>query len=143
VLRTPLLAAALLAVPALALAASAVAAPVVVTAKADQKLAGSVLAALNAVRAEDGRPRLTTSDRLAAAAGRHSLEMAEAGYFARESRDGTAFWRRIDRSYGSAGRAYWSVGENLLWSSPDVDATAALRLWMASPHHRENILTAR
>ena len=36
-----------------------------------------------------------------------------------------------------------SVGENLLWSSPDVDPAQAVQLWMASPEHRQNILTAR
>ncbi|HEY8646643.1 MAG TPA: CAP domain-containing protein, partial [Gaiellaceae bacterium] len=34
-------------------------------------------------------------------------------------------------------------GENLLWSSPDVDPAGALQLWMSSPEHRANILTAR
>ena len=38
---------------------------------------------------------------------------------------------------------YWSVGENLLWSSPNVDPAGALKLWMNSPEHRANILTAR
>jgi uncharacterized protein YkwD len=42
-----------------------------------------------------------------------------------------------------ASNGYWSVGENLLWSSPTVDAVQALKLWMASPEHRANILTAK
>ena len=54
----------------------------------------------------------------------------------------SAFWRRIERYYPSDA-GYWSVGENLLWSSPEVDAVKALQLWMASPEHRRNILTAR
>jgi uncharacterized protein YkwD len=35
------------------------------------------------------------------------------------------------------------VGENLLWSSPDVDPQGALNLWVSSPEHRANLLTAR
>ena len=44
--------------------------------------------------------------------------------------------------YSEAGFRYWSVGENLLWSSPEVDPAGALKLWMNSPEHRANILTA-
>jgi uncharacterized protein YkwD len=49
----------------------------------------------------------------------------------------------VQHYYGSTSYGYWSVGENLLWSSPDVDPQRALELWMASPEHRANILTAR
>ena len=65
--------------------------------------------------------------------------MAPHGYFAHESADGSAFWRRISASTAPR-RALWSVGENLLWSSPDVDARGALKLWLASPEHRQNLL---
>ena len=67
-------------------------------------------------------------------------EMARLGYFSHDSANGAAFWRRLERYYGSKGRRYWSVGENLLWSSPDVDAAGALRMWMGSPEHRANLL---
>jgi uncharacterized protein YkwD len=40
-------------------------------------------------------------------------------------------------------RRYWSVGENLLWSSPSVDASGALSMWFNSPEHRKNMLTPR
>jgi uncharacterized protein YkwD len=69
--------------------------------------------------------------------------MGASGYFEHESLDGTAFWKRIARWYGSSGYAYWSVGENLLWSAPDVDAPGAIDLWMHSPEHRANILSPR
>jgi uncharacterized protein YkwD len=69
--------------------------------------------------------------------------MGADGYFKHASHDGTAFWKRIGRWYGQDGFHYWSVGENLLWSSPDVDPAAAMQLWMHSPEHRANILTAR
>ena len=45
--------------------------------------------------------------------------------------------------YASAPWRYWSVGENLLWSSPDVSAGGALRMWLASPEHRANLMNPR
>ena len=62
------------------------------------------------------------------------------GYFAHDSVDGTAFWRRIQVFYPSTRFGYWSVGENLLWSSPGVDAQKALTMWENSPEHRQNLL---
>jgi uncharacterized protein YkwD len=77
---------------------------------------------------------------LNASAAEHSREMGADGYFEHASANGSAFWRRIAEWYGSTGYDYWSVGENLLWSSPNVDPTEAVRLWMNSPPHRRNIL---
>ena len=102
-----------------------------------------VLSQLNAIRVKHSLQPLTRNARLGSAAAQHSREMGAAGYFEHESRDGTAFWKRIARWYGSAGYGYWSVGENLLWSSPNVDASGALELWMHSPEHRANILNPR
>lgn len=106
-------------------------------------LESGVLQQLNKIRAQHGLVPLTISARLTAAADQHSQEMGADGYFQHNSYDGTAFWKRIGRWYGSSGYGFWSVGENLLWSSPDVDPAHALELWMNSPEHRANILTAR
>lgn len=106
-------------------------------------LEAGVLAQLNQIRREHGLVPLKLSATLSKAADAHSREMAEAGYFEHNSADGSAFWKRVERYYPSKGHSFWSVGENLLWSSPDVDAAAALKLWMASPEHRANILTAK
>jgi uncharacterized protein YkwD len=106
-------------------------------------LDAGVLKQLNLIRAQYGLVPLRLSARLTAAATQHSHEMGADGYFEHTSVDGTAFWKRIGRWYGSNGFGFWSVGENLLWSSPDVDAAKALDLWMHSPEHRENILTPR
>jgi uncharacterized protein YkwD len=107
------------------------------------RLETAVLAQLNGVRREHGLVPLKPSAKLEQAADEHSRQMASVGYFEHASADGSAFWKRVARFYPSAGRSLWAVGENLLWSSPDVDAAGALRLWMASPEHRANILTAR
>lgn len=103
-------------------------------------LESGVLQQLNKIRASHHLTLLKESVRLDGAADAHSREMGADGYFEHTSFDGTAFWKRIDHWYGSDGYTSWSVGENLLWSSPGVDSVAALKLWMASPEHRANIL---
>jgi uncharacterized protein YkwD len=102
-----------------------------------------VLSEINTFRTQHGLPRLTLNHDLTAAASQHSSEMATDGYFAHTSFDGLAFWKRIQGFYSSSSWPYWSVGENLLWSSPDVQPAGALDLWMHSPEHRANILTAK
>jgi uncharacterized protein YkwD len=109
-------------------------------ATAMRALESRVLVDLNRVRAQHGLVPLRPSGRLSAAASQHSREMARVGYFSHSSADGAAFWRRIERYYPSSGYRSWSVGENLLWSSPDVDAAGAIKMWMGSPEHRANLL---
>jgi uncharacterized protein YkwD len=99
-----------------------------------------VLADINAYRAANHLPALRLSASLTFAARTHSLQMESDGYFGHNSADGTAFWKRIESFYPEGGFAYWSVGENLLWSSPDVNAKKALEMWIASPEHRKNML---
>ena len=126
----------------------ALAAPVAHSGKATSHVALSslesgVLTELNNIRAQHGLQPVQISARLTASAAQHTKEMGADGYFEHNSQDGTAFWKRINRWYGQTGYGFWSVGENLLWSSPDVDPAGALQLWMNSPEHRANILTAR
>jgi uncharacterized protein YkwD len=102
-----------------------------------------VLADVNALRRQHGLAPLRVSSSLSAAAKQHSSEMAARGYFSHDSANGSSFDRRIARYYPMGGSRYWSVGENLLWSSPDVDAGGALDMWWNSPEHRKNMLTAR
>jgi uncharacterized protein YkwD len=121
------------------LAASALA-----TGRSEKSLPGlnrQVLSAVNKFRAAHGLVALRESSALDRSARQHSLEMGRDGYFDHPSADGTAFWKRIQHYYPADGYTYWSVGENLLWSSPDVSATAALKMWIASPPHLKNLLT--
>ena len=74
------------------------------------------------------------------AATEHTRKMGVDGYFAHASFDATPFWKRIARWYPSRGWRSWSVGENLLYDSPDATAQASLRLWLDSPPHRKNLL---
>jgi uncharacterized protein YkwD len=102
-----------------------------------------VLSDINVLRKQHGLAPLRLSASLSAAARQHSSEMAARGYFSHSSANGSSFDKRIARFYPVGGSRYWSVGENLLWSSPDVDAGGALDMWWNSPEHRKNMLTAR
>jgi uncharacterized protein YkwD len=100
----------------------------------------SVLVDINTLRAQHHLAKLRFSARLTTAARAHTQQMANDGYFAHESADGSAFWKRVQRFYASSPWRFWSVGENLLWSSRDIDSRDALRLWWGSPEHRKNLL---
>jgi len=107
-----------------------------------QALDAGVLVQLNAIRTAHGLVPLKLNPALTTAAEGHSAQMLADGYFAHDSADGAPFWKRL-AEYSSSAHGSWSVGENLLWSSPDVGAVKALQLWMESPEHRHNILTAQ
>jgi uncharacterized protein YkwD len=112
-------------------------------ASAVRSLEQGVLTEVNALRRQHGLVPLRRSSGLAAAARQHSTEMANRGYFGHSSANGSSFHRRIARFYPRGGRHYWTVGENLLWSSPDVDAAGVLSSWLNSPEHRKNMLRGR
>jgi uncharacterized protein YkwD len=103
-------------------------------------LASALLREINEVRREYGLKPFLTSGKLSAAAAQHTREMGADGYFEHDSYDSTPFWKRIGRWYPSRGWRSWSVGENLLYSSPDLTATDSVELWMGSPPHRANLL---
>jgi uncharacterized protein YkwD len=107
------------------------------------QLESGVLSQINAVRSQHGLVPLRFSVPLTLAARNHSESMAAKGYFTHESADGGAFWKRVQNFYPSTSRRFWSVGENLLWQAPDVDPSGALQMWMNSPEHKANLLTAR
>jgi uncharacterized protein YkwD len=132
-----------IAVVALCIAVAPAGATAKKPATAMRSLEQGVLANINALRRQHGLAPLRMSSKLTAAAKRHSTDMAARGYFSHTSANGTSFDRRIARFYPSGGSRYWSVGENLLWSSPDVDPAGALEMWLNSPPHRKNLLTGR
>jgi uncharacterized protein YkwD len=111
--------------------------------KSMQTMNHQVLAAINGFRVSHGLKPLRESSSLDRSARQHSLEMGRDGYFAHASANGTAFWRRIRHYFSARNYSYWSVGENLLWAAPSVTARHALKMWVASPEHRRNLLTAQ
>jgi uncharacterized protein YkwD len=106
-------------------------------------LESGVLGDINAFRRAHRLQPLQLNPRLNAAAREHTLQMAQDGYFAHDSADGSVFWKRIQSFYPSGAWAFWSVGENLLWSSPDVSPAWAVQMWLASPEHRANLMDPR
>jgi uncharacterized protein YkwD len=102
-----------------------------------------VLAAVNRFRVSHGLVALRESAGLDRSARQHSLEMGRVGYFGHSSADGTVFWRRIRHYYGAGRHSYWAAGENLLWAAPSVGAGRAMDMWIASPEHLRNLLTAQ
>jgi uncharacterized protein YkwD len=102
-----------------------------------------VLAAVNRFRVAHGLVALRESPALDRSARQHSRQMGRLGYFGHPSADGTAFWQRIRHYYRAAHYSYWSVGENLLWAAPSTSARSAMRLWVASPEHLQNLMSAR
>jgi uncharacterized protein YkwD len=107
------------------------------------ELEAQVLRAVNAQRVRRGLVPLRINRQLAVVARGHSTSMAEHGYFAHESYDGSAFNRRIRAAYPESGMRAWSAGENLAWRSPDLSAQHAVEMWLSSPTHRANMLAAR
>jgi uncharacterized protein YkwD len=106
-------------------------------------LESSVLVDINAFRAQHGLAKLHLNPQLMSAARAHTQQMAQDGYFAHESADGSAFWKRLQSYYPVSPWHSWTVGENLLWSASNLDGAGALELWLASPPHRRNLMDPR
>lgn len=100
-----------------------------------------VTAQINVVRREHGRARLSVSTQLTRAGQAHARELALAGYFSHDWSDGSPFGSWIKRFYPVAGARAWSAGENLAWSTPDVTARQTVEMWLASPEHRQILLS--
>lgn len=98
-----------------------------------------IVSRINIQRRSHGLRALRVSRGLTAAANHHTRQMGQLGFFEHESVNGAPFWRRIERFY-PGGRGYWSVGENLFYESPETSASSAVREWMQSPPHRQNLL---
>lgn len=104
------------------------------------QLQTQVLAAINDLRRKQGLVPLRLSTALRSAACEQSRSMAEHGFFGHESYGGSPFWKRVAARYAARGGA-WSVGENLVWRSPALNAQTALELWIESPEHKKNLLS--
>ena len=131
-----------LAVLLLAVVLGATASPARSGAKSETQLHSlnhEIAAAINAYRVANNLRPLHVSVHLNASARQHSDEMGEDGYFDHPSANGTAFWKRIEHYYPDTHYRYWSVGENLLYASPTIDAATAMKMWLGSPEHRANL----
>jgi len=104
---------------------------------ASQIPAHEVVNLTNEKRAEAGRQPLRENPRLSEAATSKGSHMLANDYWAHTAPDGTEPWK----FFSDVGYVYRFAGENLArdFSSPQ----AAIDAWMASPSHRENMLSNR
>ena len=123
-----------------ALAAAPLAGGATSATQRDARLEQGILKELNQLRAEHGLRALTPSRELQSAAAFQTRALLTQGLFDHDTAAGGTFTSRLRRFYPVRGARSWSVGENLLWSSPTLDAPEAIRLWLDSPPHRRNML---
>jgi uncharacterized protein YkwD len=106
-------------------------------------LEAELLRSINALRFQHGLSRLSASAGLQRAAAAHSAAMARRGFFGHEVASGDGLLKRLRRSYPPRRGRPWFVGENLVWSSPRLDAEQAFATWVANPIHRRTLLNPR
>lgn len=90
---------------------------------------------LNQIRADNGRPPLAISPKLARAADAHARDMAAKNRFSHQGSDGSTLGKRAKRQ----GYRFCHVAENIAMGQRDL--RAAMVAWMNSPGHRKNILS--
>ncbi len=126
--------------PALARSATPVVDKTVVDEVALDRLERTALDGVNAERAAAGLPPLECTVELCRLARLYSRDMVERHYFAHSDPEG----RMVDARADGAGIHWRSVGENIARNRGFKDpAEVAVREWMKSEGHRENILDAR
>ncbi len=96
---------------------------------------GDLLTFTNQKRQENGLKPLIINDQLAQAAQQKATHMFANNYWAHIAPDGTTPWSFIKNS----GYDYLYAGENL--ARGYTTASAVVDAWMASPSHRENMLS--
>lgn len=89
----------------------------------------------NEKRAQNGLPPLVANSQLEAAAGNKADDMFAKDYWAHNAPDGTTPWVFIK----GAGYNYVYAGENL--ARGFVNSKDVVDAWMASPAHKENLLS--
>ncbi|POM60805.1 SCP-like extracellular protein, partial [Phytophthora palmivora] len=95
-----------------------------------------MLDAVNAERSKAGLSALCTNKKLAAAAKRHSDDMAANDFMAHDGSDGSTMSQRVT----DAGYEWSAVAENVAAGQEDV--ASVMESWMNSEGHRANILGA-
>ena len=92
---------------------------------------------VNEVRRAHGRPSLQVDPILSRIARAHACALASRGTLSHEGPSGQAVGDRVK----AGGKTFRMVGENLAWNENVRDpASRAVKGWLQSPGHRENIL---
>ncbi len=96
-------------------------------------MADRVVQLVNDVRADHGCDAVTVDERIERAAGKHSTDMAQRGYFSHDTPEGVGFAERIENEgYPQPGAENIAKGYRT--------AEDAMQGWMNSDGHRANIL---
>jgi uncharacterized protein YkwD len=107
------------------------------SATTNSEIETAVLKFVNDERARYGLGALTLQYQLSTAATLHTVDMACKNYFSHTGSDGTSPFDRIK----AQGYVYYYAGENLFAGNGVYnDAGQAVRAWMNSPGHKQNIL---
>lgn len=109
----------------------------------DVRIERALVAEMNRARAGHGRPALRRVTTLARPARAHSRELLARGTFTHDSADGAPFWTRLVAAGFPRDRR---MAENIA-ETPGCSVAAVarqtVRMWMASPPHRANLLDPR
>ncbi|QSJ14759.1 CAP domain-containing protein [Nostoc sp. UHCC 0702] len=101
------------------------------------QMEAAVRQGINQVRQKNGLQSLQNNEKLAQVARNYSRQMAQKNFFSHTGADGSTLKDRVQ----AGGISYWMVGENLFKSqNVPQPVPAAVKGWMESPGHRENIL---
>ena len=101
------------------------------------RMEGGLLRRVNDLRRQHGLAPLRRDRALAAAARAYSCRMAAEGFLGHESPDGSTLGDRVR----AAGKPFRVIGENLAMNENAAEpVAAAVRGWMKSETHRDNIL---
>ena len=101
---------------------------------ADKAAIDAAITEVNRYRGEHGRGLVTLDKRLDAAALRHARAMADRDFFSHTGVDGSSMGQRLSQ----AGYIWRLVAENI--AAGQKGPIDAVRTWIDSPGHRQNIL---
>ncbi|GAB9471938.1 hypothetical protein Gpo141_00009133 [Globisporangium polare] len=114
--------------------APATPAPTTATPSAGLSMQAQMLNAVNAERAAVGLAAFCTNTKLQTAAQLHSEDQAKNNFMDHTGSDGSTMDQRVT----AQGFVWTGVAENV--AAGQVDVTAVVKSWMASPGHKANIL---
>ena len=101
----------------------------------------TTLCLLNKERISRGLRKLRADSKLHRAADGHADDMVARHYFDHDSKSGTSFITRIERTGWTRSRRSWTVAENIGYGSGSYATPLAMvQGWMRSSGHRANIL---
>jgi uncharacterized protein YkwD len=111
---------------------------------APQDYADAIFCLLNREREAAGLKPVRYSFQLNGAAVSFTATMRDQGFFDHTAPDGSTPTSRIRATGYLRNARRWMIGENIAWGEgPKGTPAAIMAAWMASPGHRENILTGK